>query len=193
MVQLPGGTFLMGCDNEWAYPADGEGPVHEVEVAPFAIEAHTVTNGRFAAFVDATGHGTEAEHFGWSFVFAGFLPDDHADTRGVAQAEWWRQIHGASWQHPEGPHSDLDGRIDHPVVHVSWNDAQAYCAWAHTRLVSEAEWEYASRGGLVGATFPWGDDLEPDGEHRMNVFQGTFPSANTGAATSRGAAVSSNR
>ena len=181
MLRLPGGTFLMGCANAWAYPADGEGPVHEVDVAPFTIEAHAVTNGRFTAFVDATGHVTEAEHFGWSFVFAGFLPDDHADTRGVAQAEWWRQVHGATWRHPEGPRSDLDGRADHPVVHVSWSDAQAYCAWSHTRLPSEAEWEYAARGGLVGATFPWGDDLEPDGEHRMNVFQGTFPGANSGA------------
>ncbi len=181
MIALPGGTFLMGCDNEWAYPGDGEAPVHAVDVAPFRIGATTVTNDYFATFVAATGHTTDAERFGWSFVFAGLLPDDHPDTRGVAQAEWWRQVEGATWRHPEGPRSDLDGRGEHPVVHVSWNDAVAYGAWSGTRLPTEAEWEYAARGGLAGATFPWGDDLEPDGAHRMNVFQGTFPGENTGA------------
>ena len=171
----------MGCDSGWAYPADGESPVHEVDVAPFRIDATTVTNDEFATFLAATGHTTEAERFGWSFVFAGLLADDHPDTHGVAQAEWWRQVEGAAWDHPEGPRSDLDGRGDHPVVHISWNDAAAFCAWSGTRLPSEAEWEYAARGGLVGATFPWGEDLEPDGEYRMNVFQGTFPGENTGA------------
>ena len=179
VIALPGGTFLMGCDNEWAYPGDGETPVHDVDIAPFRVGATTATNGDFAAFADTTGHTTDAERFGWSFVFAGLLPDDHLDTRGVAQAEWWRQVEGATWRHPEGPRSDIDGRGDHPVVHVSWNDAQAYCAWSGTRLPTEAEWEYAARGGLVGATFPWGEDLELDGEHRMNVFQGTFPGENT--------------
>ena len=181
MVDLPGGTLLMGCDNAWAYPGDGESPIHEVDVAPFRIGETTVTNDQFAAFVDITGHTTEAERFGWSFVFAGVLPDDHPDTRGVAQAEWWRQVEGATWNRPEGPSSDLDGRGDHPVVHVSWNDAATYCEWSGTRLPAEAEWEYAARGDLVGANFPWGDDLEPHGEHRMNVFQGTFPGQNTGA------------
>jgi formylglycine-generating enzyme required for sulfatase activity len=171
----------MGDESVWAYPGDGEGPVHEVELGPFRIDRYAVTNAAFAEFVDATGWRTDAERYGWSFVFAGLLPDDFPDTRGVAGAEWWRQVFGADWCHPEGLHSDLAAREDHPVVHVSWNDAAAYCAWTGTRLPSEAEWEYAARGGVRGHAFPWGDDLEPGGEHRMNVFQGHFPERNTGA------------
>ena len=179
MVALDGGSFRMGSVDARAYPADGEGPIHVVEVSPFRIDAHAVSTTRFAEFVDATGHVTEAERFGWSFVFAGFLPDDFPDTRGVVGSEWWRQVDGADWRHPDGPQSDLDGRDDHPVVHVSWNDAQAFCAWSGTRLPTEAEWEFAARGGLRGMAFPWGDELEPDGRHMMNVFQGTFPVANS--------------
>ena len=181
MVELDGGEFLMGNDGPTAYPADGEGPVRPVHLEPFAIDAAAATNERFTAFVEATGHVTEAERFGWSFVFGGLLPDEFPPTRAVVHAPWWRQVEGASWRTPQGPHSDLDGRMDHPVVHVSWNDAQAYCAWADTRLPSEAEWEYAARGGLEGKIFPWGDELEPGGEHRMNVWQGTFPRHNTRA------------
>ena len=115
MVALAGGSFRMGSVDARAYPADGEGPIHVVELSPFRIDAHAVDNDRFAAFVDATGHVTEAERFGWSFVFGGFLPDDFEDTRAVANAPWWRQVYGADWRHPEGPQSDLDGRGDHPV------------------------------------------------------------------------------
>ncbi len=170
----------MGDDSVWAYPGDGEGPVHDVELGPFRIAAYAVTVDEFDAFVAATGHRTDAERYGWSFVFAGLLPDDFPPTAGVVDAPWWRQVEGASWLHPEGPESEVGPRGDHPVVHVSWRDAQAYCAWAGARLATEAEWERAARGGAATA-FPWGNDLEPGGEHRMNVFQGTFPGGGTAA------------
>lgn len=148
-------------------------------VEAFALAAYAVTNAQFDAFVQATGHRTDAEAFGWSFVFAGLLADDHEDTAGVAEAPWWRQVFGATWAHPEGPGSQVDERADHPVVHVSLRDAHAFCQWSGIRLPSQAEWEHAARGGLHGKRFPWGDELEPDGQHRMNVWQGTFPSHNT--------------
>ncbi len=181
LTDVPATTFRMGEDSVWAYPGDGEDPVHDVELGAFRIDRFTVTNDAYACFVDATGWSTDAERFGWSFVFVGLLPADFPDTSGVVGAEWWRQVFGADWHHPEGPQSDLDGRGDHPVVHVSWHDAIAYCRWTGTRLPTEAEWECAARGGRAGTAFPWGDDLEPGGEHRMNVFQGTFPGTNTGA------------
>ncbi|MDQ8702604.1 formylglycine-generating enzyme family protein [Streptomyces sp. LHD-70] len=179
MVFLPAGEFRMGSEHESAYAADGEGPVRTVSTGAYRIDACAVSNADFARFVAETGHRTSAERIGWSFVFGGLLPDDFPPTRGVAAAPWWRQVEGAHWRRPEGPHSSMDDRPDHPVVHVDRRDALAYCAWAGKRLPTEAEWERAARGGLEGRVFPWGDELTPGGRHRMNVWQGEFPVRNT--------------
>ncbi|GAA0844777.1 formylglycine-generating enzyme family protein [Bifidobacterium pullorum subsp. gallinarum] len=179
MVQLPGGLFLMGTSDQEANPYDGEGPVREVNVNAFAIAPYTVTNSDFVRFIQATGYRTDAEQFGWSYVFHLFLTEQAAAaTQAPAHTPWWRAVPGADWAHPEGPGSSLVHRMDHPVVHVSWNDADAYCKWAGVRLPTEAEWEYAARGGLVQKRYPWGDELKPAGEFRCNIWQGRFPVKN---------------
>lgn len=184
MRLIPGGEFLMGTDGDYGFAADGEGPAHPVELAPFHIDTTCVTNEQFNAFVNATRHVTDSEQFGWSFVFFGHLtPAQQARSvrATVLGSEWWCRVEGATWRHPEGPGSNIKQRWGHPVVHVSWRDACAYAAWAGKRLPTEAEWECAARGGLVQQRFPWGDELEPDGRHAMNVWQGVFPTRNTEA------------
>nr|WP_262009737.1 formylglycine-generating enzyme family protein [Streptomyces sp. FIT100] len=188
-AELPGGRFLMGSDDSEGYPQDAEGPVRPVDVAPFAVGRYAVTNALFAEFVEATGHRSDAEEFGWSYVFAGFLPGVlRRDSPRPAGTPWWCGVRGADWRRPEGPGSSVEGRWDHPVVHVSWRDAAAYCAWAGGRLPTEAEWEYAARGGLEQARYPWGDELTPDGEHRCNIWQGRFPTRNTAEDGHKGTA-----
>ncbi len=180
LVSLSGGTFAMGT-NDTRFPADGEGPIREVTIDPFEISPHIVTNRQFAAFIDDTNYQTEAERFGWSFVFHHFVSEQtkQSVTQAVLEAQWWWQVHGADWAHPNGPDSDWSNVPESPAVHLSWNDAAAFAEWADMRLPSEAEWEFAARGGLDGATFAWGEELTPDGKHMCNIWQGDFPSENT--------------
>jgi formylglycine-generating enzyme required for sulfatase activity len=170
----------MGTDDSEGFPADGEGPVRQVELSPFRIAETTVTNTQFATFVKATGHRTEAEGFGWSYVFHAFVAEGLTGVGYPDGAPWWIGVEGADWRHPEGPGTSIGSRPNHPVVHVSWNDANAYCDWRGVRLPTEAEWEYAARGGLVQKRYAWGDDLTPNGRHRCNIWQGRFPQENTG-------------
>ena len=182
MVLLPGRAFLMGTHFSGGFPADGEGPVRKVTLDSFYIDIYPVRNRDFARFVKETRYVTEAERFGWSFVFEGDLPDRGASLtkHNMAQgAEWWKGVERADWRHPEGPQSNIDKRPDHPVVQVSWNDAASYASWAGKRLPTEAEWEYAARGGLEQKLYPWGDELTPGGVHLCNIWQGKFPMENT--------------
>jgi sulfatase modifying factor 1 len=197
MIRIPGGAFIMGSRDDSSRA--NEGPPHEVQVDPFWIDEHPVTNAQFEAFVQATGYRTTAEKAPtWeelqkqlppgsqkpdaSVLVAGsmvFTPSDGpVDRRDMRN--FWRWIPGATWRHPEGPTSDIKGRMNHPVVQVSWDDAAAYAKWAKKRLPTEAEWEFASRGGEEKQKFPWGNDFRPGGKFMANTWQGEFPYHNTG-------------
>lgn len=182
LIRLDGGAFLMGCTDEDGWPDDGEGPVREIELKPFWLGETTVTNGEFGEFVAATRYKTEAEQFGWSYVFHLLVPDKIkrrlGGARQVQNLNWWIALEGACWSKPEGPGSHIKKRMDHPVVHVSWSDAAAYCAWRGGRLPTEAEWEFAARGGLVQQRYCWGAELTPGGKHYCNIWQGKFPHIN---------------
>ncbi len=180
-VGVPAGSFQMGDPFGEGYPGDGELHLHEVDLDAFAISPTTVTNERFARFVVDTGYRTTAEVEGSSAVFHTALCPDAADAVAgrVRSAPWWLDVRGADWAHPTGPGSTWQDVPDHPVVHVSWDDAMAFCHWEGSRLPTEAEWEYAARGGLHAKRYPWGDELEPDGTPRLNIFRGRFPVENT--------------
>lgn len=200
MVWIPGGVFDMGAgdDNEMAW--EEEKPAHKVRVNGFWMDEHEVTNQQFAAFAEATGYITDAEKAPlleeiMAQVPPGTPPPDTADLVAGSMvfsmpeqqvplnnyANWWKWVHGANWRHPEGPGSNLEGRAQHPVVHISWNDAQAYCIWAGKRLPTEAEWEFAARGGLKKKRFVWGDEVPTDTKIFANTWQGRFPSENKAA------------
>ena len=175
MIRLEGGSFLMGTNSTEGFAADGEGPVREIAVDPFYVDEAPVTNAQFREFTRSTGYRTDAERFGWSFVFRGHLLENALIEDTVLTANWWLKVTGAMWDRPEGPDANVDSREDYPVTHISWNDAAEFARWAGKRLPTEAEWEFAARGGLEQKRFPWGDELVPDGLHMCNVWQGEFP------------------
>ena len=181
MVQVPAGPFSMGTNSAIAYPADKESPKRVVELDDFWIDETAVTNQSFSAFVDATGYVTEAERIGWSFVPSFLLSvDDQQFCLGASSdTPWWIGVKQANWRNPLGPSSTIGDLQSHPVVHVSWDDANAFAQWVGKRLPTEAEWEKAARGGKEGSLYAWGDELTENGQHACNIWQGDFPTFNT--------------
>jgi sulfatase modifying factor 1 len=192
MVWIPGGEFSMGALDPRSTPEGGPDamedarPIHRVRVDGFWMDRTEVTNAQFAAFVRATGYVTVAERTPTAAEIPGAAPQDLVAGSGVFvppggavslsdSRRWWRYVPGANWRHPTGPGSDLTGRDNYPAVHIAYPDAEAYAAWAHKRLPTEAEFEFAARGGLAGRKFAWGDELRPQGRHMANTFQGHFP------------------
>ena len=182
MATISAGAHSIGYDGPEAYPEDNEGPRRTVDSQSFLIDRTAVTNSDFANFVHATGYRTEAERIGWSFVFFAQLhpeAEKHVLSLQTGSPEWWLPVRAASWLMPDGAGSHWRDRADHPVVHISWNDAAAYAAWRGKRLPTEIEWEIAARGGLEDGIYPWGSQLLEQGRHRCNIWQGRFPVDNT--------------
>ncbi len=185
MVWIPGGTFRMGSDDH--YPE--EAPTHMVQVDGFWMDQTPVTNAQFQRFVEATGYVTLAERTPNAADYPGADPASLVAGSSVFKSpgrrvdrnnhyNWWQWVPGADWRHPSGPKSSIDGREQHPVVHVAWEDVEAYARWIGKEIATEAEWEFAARGGLDGAEFAWGDEFTPGGKHMANTWQGEFPYRN---------------
>lgn len=181
LALVPEQTYIMGSRSNIGHPLDKEGPPVKIETSNFYMSTTTVTNKEFQKFVNETGYKTEAEKIGRSFVFRGLL-ETYPQTENkntIENLPWWVDVEGANWKNPEGPGSTIIDRLDHPVVHVTWNDANVYCDWVKGRLPTEAEWEVAARAGVTDFEFPWGNSLMADGEYMANTWQGNFPFKNT--------------